>query len=78
VVKEKYADELASGPLHEYAAMLKREAGYDPDNGDWEYAYVTLAPDRKVVRGRLRECAGCHAAARDRDYLFRSYASVGR
>jgi hypothetical protein len=26
-----------------------------------------------VSRGRLAECAGCHASARDRDYLFRSY-----
>ena len=76
VVKEKYADEQASGPLHEYAVMLKREAGYDPDSGNWEYAYVTLVPERKVARGRLAECAGCHASVRERDFLFRSYGGA--
>ncbi len=75
VVKEKYMNHLAKGPLQEYAVMLKREAGYDPDNGDWEYASVTLAPERKVVRGRLVECASCHASVRQRDYLFRTYGN---
>jgi hypothetical protein len=78
VVKEKYADGLASGPLQGYAVMVKREAGYDPVAGDWEYAYVALAPERRVSRGRLAECAGCHASARDRDYLFRSYGGSAR
>jgi hypothetical protein len=78
VVKEKYADELASGPLYAYAVMVKREAGYYPEGGDWEYEYVTLVPERKVARGQLTDCAACHASAKDRDYLFRSYAGAGR
>jgi hypothetical protein len=78
VVKEKYADEAASGPLRAYALMIKRQAGYDPEGGDWEYAFVNLAPERKMSRGRLAKCAGCHASARDRDYLFRSYGDASR
>ena len=78
VVKEKYVDGLTSGPLYEYAVMVKRVAGYDPGGGDWEYGYVTLVPERKVARGRLTECAGCHVSARERDYLFRSYGGAGR
>ena len=84
VVKEKYISGLGAeshqdlGPLQEYAVMIKREAGYDPSGGDWEYAYVKLAPERTVSRGRLPECAGCHASAKTRDYLFRSYGEVGR
>jgi hypothetical protein len=73
VVKEKHDDRTASGPLQGYAAMTKREAGFDPAGGDWEYAFVALSPERKVTRGRMPECAGCHASARDTDYLFRSY-----
>jgi hypothetical protein len=73
VVKEKYADWEATGPLQAYAVMTKREAGYDPGGGDWEYAYVTLVPERKESRGRLAGCAGCHASAKERDYLFRHY-----
>jgi hypothetical protein len=78
VVKEKYADGNASGPLHEYAMMVKRAPGYDPSGGDWEYVYVTLNPKRSTTRGRLAECIGCHSAAKERDYLFRSYGSVTR
>jgi len=71
VVKEKYKDGL--GTMGAYAVMVKREAGYDPPGGDWEYAYVTLTPERKVTRGRLTKCADCHASAKQSDYLFRSY-----
>lgn len=53
--------------------MVKREAGYDPGGGDWEYAYVSLVPEREVSRGRMARCANCHASAKSRDYLFRSY-----
>jgi hypothetical protein len=77
VVKEKYADRLASGPMYGYALMVKRDAGYDPGGGDWEYAYVALVPERKVARGRIAECAGCHASARERDFLFRTYGDAG-
>ena len=77
VVKEKYSDGLALGPLQEYAIMIKRQPGYDSDGGDWEYAYVTLVPARSVVRGRLGACADCHSNANDRDYLFRPYLGAG-
>ena len=78
VIKEKYADGSASGPLQGYAVMVKRATGFDPGGGDWEYAFIALAPERSVTRGRLAECAGCHASARGTDYLFRSYGGAGR
>ena len=55
-------DRLASRPMQAYAVMVKREAGYDPGGGDWEYAYVSLASRREASHGRLAECAGCAAA----------------
>ncbi len=75
VVKEKYADELASGPLYGYAVMVKREVGFYPEGGDWEYAFVALEPERAESRGRMAGCAACHAAAQGRDFLFRSYGA---
>ena len=78
VVKEKYPDERAVGPPKEYGLMIKREAGYDPGNGDWEYAYVTSGAERKVIRGKLAQCSTCHANVKDSDYLFRSYAGYGK
>lgn len=78
VVKEKYADGLASGPLQAYAVMTKRKAGFYPEGGNWEYAFVALTPERAVTRGRLAECAGCHASARSSDYLFSLYGAPGK
>jgi len=78
VVKEKYADGLASGPLQGHAVMTKRAPGFDPAGGDWEYAFVHLVPELHVTRGRLAGCAGCHASARGTDYLFRSYGGASR
>lgn len=78
VVKEKYKDASAEGPLHEYALMIKREAGYYPEGGDWEYAYVDQLPERRVSRGRLTQCSRCHALTKEKDYLFRSYGGAGR
>jgi hypothetical protein len=76
VVKEKYlGGPEAPGRLHGYARMVKRHAGYYPEGGDWEYEFVTLIPERKVSGGRLKECAVCHASAKERDFLFRSYGS---
>ena len=78
VVKEKYDDASASGPLQAYGVMIKREAGYAPRNGDWEYAYVALGAERMATRGRMPACANCHASAARNDFLFRSYTGVGR
>jgi hypothetical protein len=73
VVKEKHQTEFAWDPPDEYGAMVKREAGYDPDHGDWEYLYVVRSPEKKVSRGRMQSCIDCHSIAKDTDYLFRTY-----
>jgi Cytochrome P460 len=78
IIKEKYADLSATGPMHGYAMMVKREPGFNPEGGDWEYAFVNQAPESRVGRGRLAQCAGCHASAKDRDFLFREYGDPKR
>jgi hypothetical protein len=78
VVKEKYDDASASGPLRAYGVMIKRAAGYDPRGGNWEYGFVTLDSTATVTRGRLAACAGCHESARRTDYLFRKHDSPGQ
>lgn len=76
VVKEKY--KRNSSELEAYAVMIKREDGYAPETGNWEYAFVTLKPEKDFVRGRLHECASCHASVQDRDYLFRYKGDANR
>jgi hypothetical protein len=72
VVKEKLHSEDAKGPFA-VAAMIKREKGYDPDHGDWEYVYTTLGEKPETQRGKLASCIQCHRIKKEEDYLFRSY-----
>jgi hypothetical protein len=73
VLKEKHEEDDAADPPNEFGAMIKREAGYDPDFGDWEYVYGTVSP-LSLKRGKLTNCIVCHSAyAKTTDYLFRSY-----
>jgi hypothetical protein len=78
VVKEKYlGDPVTTGRLYGYALMTKREPGYYPEGGDWEYQFVALVPERKETSGHLADCAACHASVKERDFLFRSYGKGG-
>jgi hypothetical protein len=52
--------------------MIKRERGYDPAHGDWEYFYFTDAA--KVEHGKLDSCGACHEKARGTDRVFGSWA----
>ena len=70
IVKEKLSYEHK---MMSYGAMIKREAGYDPEHGDWEYMYVDLQPERKVTRGKIESCINCHRIKHEQDYLFRPY-----
>jgi len=59
------------------AAMIKRASGYDPEHGDWEYAYQVNLPvkDKSLIQGKLANCIGCHQDVRNQDYLFRKHIS---
>jgi len=53
--------------------MIKREAGFDPKFGNWEYL---VAPgDGKSIfrRGKLEQCQGCHVSMAKQDYVYRTY-----
>ncbi len=75
VVKEKLPAENAAKP-ELLTVMVKREKGYDPKFGDWEYA--VLGGDARTVqaRGRLNHCRECHAERARNGYLFRWYRQV--
>ena len=59
--------------------MEKRAAGYDPDNGDWYYAFAK--PDWTLLGegmdGKVQYCVGCHdAGAAENDYVYGVPADV--
>lgn len=73
ILKEKFPSYQGTVP-ELYTGMLKREAGYNPRAGDWEF--FTLSGDRKVVtaRGRIDSCMDCHQYYAKSDFVAKQYA----
>jgi Cytochrome P460 len=65
IVKEKLS--LGGKPLA-VGGMIKRQSEYDLANGDWEYFYGESI--KKFTSGRIESCVGCHAKAKQTDYVF--------
>ena len=74
VLKEKFADATGKHTLL-FTGMIKREPGYNPDCGDWEF--FTLSPDAANVtaRGRLHSCMDCHEEYQSRDFVTKNYVT---
>jgi len=90
VVKDNYGGEGATVEtvserpgkyLMAVTVMVQREAGYDPENGDWFWvkfnADGTLAKNDKgmmlagrVAKGMPKGCIACHSGAGEDDFLF--------
>jgi Cytochrome P460 len=74
IVKEKRQDLKRSEP-DLMTVMVKREKGYNPAVGDWDFA--VLDGQAKIVKaeGRLASCIACHTSVSRSDYVYRSYLS---
>ncbi len=72
VIKEAFTGTTCdtAAELGSWVAMLKRQAGYDPEDGDWQWQRV-VAPDRTVLTNDKTTCIECHRAAEclTRDYM---------
>jgi hypothetical protein len=65
VKKHVVASSGNPGPIF---AMIKRDVGFFPEGGDWEY--VALDGDGRLqARGKLALCARCHAEG-NADWAF--------
>jgi hypothetical protein len=64
---KRHASTKDAGPATIFA-MVKRDAGFFPQGGDWEYVVLDAA-GRLEERGKLAPCARCHAEA-NADWVF--------
>ncbi|HEX7996854.1 MAG TPA: cytochrome P460 family protein [Pyrinomonadaceae bacterium] len=72
IVKEKLsADKMDAPEL--LTVMVKRERGFNPAVGDWEFMAVNGAGTKIDARGRLESCQSCHVLMKERDFVSRSY-----
>ncbi len=76
-VKENFLVQVdAKAQALTLAIMIKREPGYDPELGDWEF--VQIGHDgQTIVQGASSKepavanlCGTCHKNLADRDYIF--------
>jgi Cytochrome P460 len=72
IVKEKLSTKESDAP-ELLTAMIKREKGYNPQSGDWEYLVLDGAASQLIKRGKLADCTGCHRAYEQTDYVTRTY-----
>lgn len=75
IVKEKSGTEADWRKPVLYTIMRKREAGYNPKVGDWEFSVVAANGTDMQVTGKLEKCQLCHVETPDRDFIFRDYLS---
>jgi hypothetical protein len=72
IVKEKLTNQSISEP-ELLTVMIKREKGFNPETGDWEYMVTDGAGTTVQARGKLANCQACHLSRPNTDYIFRTY-----
>lgn len=70
IVKEKYVASATGPELVAIAMMIKREQGFAPARGDWDYAYYEPELGTIQTAEQSEYCSGCHAAAAETDFVF--------
>lgn len=84
IVKEKWAsvfvkgeDRAADDKTPELLTVMhKREKGFNPKNGDWEYLVYDGNGTQVAAQGKLSKCQSCHAQWKSTDYVSRVYLTT--
>ncbi|MEK7950357.1 DUF5077 domain-containing protein [Luteolibacter soli] len=71
IVKEKLNP--ADDKTQLFTGMWKREQGYFPECGDWEFFTVDGETSKIVERGKLVSCASCHEDFTKGDFVSKKY-----
>lgn len=69
IVREKLSSASALTP-DLLALMVKRERGFNPRLGDWEFLIASGDGKKIELREKKGECRNCHATQAKNDYVF--------
>ena len=72
IVKEKLPTADSTSP-ELLTVMFKRENGYNPTGGDWEYLVFDGTATQVQARGKLQKCQSCHEKWKGTGYVSRAY-----
>lgn len=71
VVKEKFEKDLKTPVLS--TIMIKRERGYNPACGDWQFAVLDAFTSKLEGDGKIDSCMNCHKTQPKQDFVYRTY-----
>jgi hypothetical protein len=72
IVREKLLQESDATPAA-VTVMVKREKGFSPKTGDWEFFVLDGALGKVEKRETTGACAKCHTQAEKTDWVFKTY-----
>jgi hypothetical protein len=75
IVREKLLQATDQAP-ELLTVMVKREKGFNPAGGDWEFLVMNGAATKIQSRETVGSCQACHAKQKDQDFIFRAYRSA--
>lgn len=70
IVKEKLAKKDSQDAM-ELGVMIKREKGFAPKSGNWQFIFVDAKGTVTDQQSKLENCASCHRLREKSDYVFR-------
>lgn len=73
IVKQKVGNSSEGQKPLLYTIMKKRERGYNPEVGDWQFLVVSGNGTQLEASGKIESCKGCHVRKGNTDFVFRSY-----
>ena len=74
LLKEKFAPDHPD-QIELFTGMLKREPGFAPEVGDWEFFTIDGEATQVTSRGKLTSCIDSHRDYADSDFVTKSYAA---
>ncbi len=76
LLKAKFAPDQPD-QIELFTGMLKREPGFAPEVGDWEFFTIDGEATQVTSRGKLASCIACHREYANSDFVTKSYAACG-
>jgi hypothetical protein len=50
--------------------MIKRERGYNPAGGDWQFLLTDGSMNKVKLKQKKGQCLDCHQSQRDTDFVY--------
>jgi hypothetical protein len=75
ILKQKFSD--PAGKYSDlFTGMVKREKGYNPEAGDWEFFALNSDATVSMTPHNVQSCIDCHAPFRATDFVSRRYLTA--